>query len=133
MRFDNLRADVHDVRVKSATRAAVLFVATVLMAWQAVVVTAPHYHADSTVPQEELVCSASRPSSQTNHLHASGHAMSPHYCLACLAGSPVAEAPESAAISAATDGTPRGVAAPEILRSRLHIHCPLVRGPPLAC
>ena len=109
-----------------------LFAAAVLAAWQAVIVAAPHHHADDTVPQEELACSASHPLSQTSHLHASGVAMSPHRCLACLSGSTVAEAPKGVAVAAATDLGCHCDGATWILRSSLHIHLPLVRGPPLA-
>ena len=91
----------------------------------------PHTHADAAVPQEELACSASRPTSQTNHLHGSGHVVTPHPCLACLAGTAVADALGLAGIEEAAIGESTIVGASSDLRSRLHSYLPLLRGPPL--
>jgi hypothetical protein len=107
-----------------------LVVAAVLLAWHGILISMPHDHADASVPQEELACSVSRPSSQTNHLHSSGRLMAPRPCFACLAGSTTADGlgVETAAKSSG-GGLPVAVASSD-LRSRFHTHLPLLRGPP---
>lgn len=103
-----------------------------LVVWHGVMLSTPHTHADAAVPQEELVCSASHPLSQTHHLHGSGRLLSPHPCLACLAGSTIADAPGTAGIGAASACDVLVAIAASDLRSRLHTHLPLLRGPPPA-
>ncbi len=105
--------------------------AVTLLTWHGVLLSTPHNHADTAVPHEELVCSASHPSSQTNHLHGSGHLLSPHPCVACLVGSTVADTLGIAEIETATVSVPIFVVESSDLRSRLHSHLPLLRGPPL--
>ena len=108
-----------------------LLVAAALLAWHGVLLATPHNHADNTVPQEELACSASHPRSQTDHLHGSGRLLAPHPCLACLAGTTVAVTPGIARVEGAVVDGSAGVAPVCDLRSRLHTQLPLLRGPPL--
>jgi len=108
----------------------VVLVAATLLAWHGVMLATPHDHADTKVPQEELACSASHPSSQTSHLHHSGRMLSRQICLACLAGTAVAEAPEVSGVESITIGGLATSAASPDLRSRLRTELPLLRGPP---
>ena len=101
------------------------------LTWQGVLLSTPHTHANDAVSREELACSASRPTSQTNHLHGSGHSVTPHPCLACLAGTTVADALGLAEVEEAAVGETTIVAVCSDLRSRLHTRLPLLRGPPL--
>jgi hypothetical protein len=90
----------------------------------------PHHHVDNAVPQEEIACSVSGSASQVFHLHGSGRLLSPHPCLACLAGSTVAETPGVAEVEgAAVDGSIVAATSSD-LRARLRSHLPLLRGPP---
>jgi len=107
-----------------------LLVMTVLVSWQGIVLSIPHNHSDSAVPQEELLCSASRPSSDAFHLHAKGQQLSPHPCIACLAGWQIADEPGSTAVEGMADQGAGGVSLGEGLRSRFHSHLPPDRGPP---
>jgi len=100
--------------------------------WHGVLLSTPHHHVDSTVPQEVLACSASHPSSQAKHLHGSGQVLSPQPCLACLAGSTVAEAAETRDVETVPVVDSPVVAALSGLRSGHHAHLPLLRGPPVA-
>lgn len=104
--------------------------AALLVVWQGVVFSVPHDHADIAVPQEELACSASHPSSTTEHLHGSGRILSPHPCVACLVGSTAAETHGIVEIDTAPDIC--WIVAPEIcdLRSSENARLPLLRGPP---
>jgi len=111
-------------------RTVVLLVAAMSLSWHGVLLSAPHTHADATVSQEKLVCSASRPTSQTNHLLSAGHWVLPHSCLACLAGSTVANSLDLAKVEEAAGGESINVAASSDLRSRFQARLPLVRGPP---
>jgi hypothetical protein len=129
--FDIHRPAVHHEPVKSSARVTVLLVAAMLLTWHGVLLSTPHNHADNTVPREMLNCSASRPSSQINHLHASGRLLTAHACLACLAGSTVAHAPGVQKVAVATVNGPSIAAAHPGLRPRLHTHLPLLRGPPV--
>jgi len=99
--------------------------------WYGVLLSTPHNHANNAVPQEELACSASHPFSQTNHLHASGLSVTPHPCLACLAGTTVVDTLGLAEVEEAAVGETVFVAPSSDLRSRLHTQLPLLRGPPL--
>jgi hypothetical protein len=109
----------------------VLLVAAALLAWQGVLLATPHNHADNTVPQEELACSASYPSSQTNHLHGSGRLLSPHPCLACLAGTTVVDTFGISGIDGVVVDCSIVVPESTDLRARFHSRLPLLRGPPL--
>jgi hypothetical protein len=128
--FDMSRPSVHHSLVRSLARTTVFLVAASLLAWHGVLLATPHNHADNSVPQEELACAASHPSSQTSHLHDSGRLLSPHPCLACLAGTTVAEAPASRGVESTTDGEWVADSTSPDLRSRFHTQLPLLRGPP---
>jgi hypothetical protein len=108
-----------------------LLVAAALLTWHGVLLATPHNHADSTVPQEELICSASHPSSQTSHLHGSGRLLSPHPCLACLAGTTVAVVIGISGIDGAEVDDFIVLPSAADLRSRAHTRLPPLRGPPL--
>ena len=122
---------IHIEYVISLARATILLVAAMSLTWHGVLLATPHSHADNAVPQEELACSASHPSSQITHLHGSGHSVPPHPCLACLAGTTVADAMGLAEVEEAAVGESIIVVASSDLRSRLHTQLPLLRGPPL--
>ena len=130
-RIDFCATAIHHDFMNSPARATILLVAATLLAWHGVLLSTPHNHADNAVPQEELACSASQPSSQTNHLHGSGRAVSSHPCLACLAGSTVADAPGIAEVESVAGGESCVVVVSTDLRARLQSHLPLLRGPPL--
>lgn len=130
--FDIHRPTVHHESVKSPARVLVFLAAAMLLAWHGVLLSTPHNHADATVPQEMLACTASHPSSQTNHLHASGRLLAAHACLACLAGSTVAHPPGVDEVAAATVNGPSNAVAHPGPRPQLHAHLPLLRGPPVA-
>ena len=128
--FD-IRSDAHHHdSVKSTGRTFLLFAAAMLLAWHGVVLSTPHTHADTAISQEELACLASRPLSQTNHLHGSGHSVTHHLCLACLAGTAVADAMRLAEVEEAAVGKSTRMTASSDLRSRLYIQLPFLRGPP---
>ena len=129
--FDFGAPAIHHETVKTAARASVLLVEATLLVWHGVMLSTPHNHADNAVPREELACSASHPSSQTSHLHGSGQAVSPHPCLACLAGSTVADAPGIAEVESVVGGESCVVDVSPDLRARFQSHLPLFRGPPL--
>jgi len=132
-RFDFQRPAIHHGSVKSPARATILLVAAMSLTWHGVLLSIPHTHADDVVPREELACSASRPLSQTNHLHGSGHSVSPHPCLACLAGTAVTDGLGLAEVEEAAVGESVAVARTSDLRSRLLIQLPFLRGPPEIC
>jgi hypothetical protein len=121
---------LHDVRVSKLARNTALFVMASLLAWQGIVLSIPHDHADHGVPQEELLCTASHPLSQTSHLHASGRHLSPHPCIACLAGSTAADIAGAVAIEWAADDVVADVVVALDLRARFRSYLPLHRGPP---
>jgi hypothetical protein len=122
---------IHHDSVRLAARVIALLAAAILLAWHGLLLSTPHNHVEHAVPQEELACSASHPSSHNNHLHGSGQLMASHLCLACLAGSTVWEAPGVAQVEMAPVGDSMVAAAFLDLRSRLHTHIPLLRGPPV--
>jgi len=109
----------------------VLLVAAALLTWHGVLLATPHNHADSSVPQEELVCSASHPSSQTRHLHGSGRLLSPHPCQACLAGTTVADTIGISGIGGVVADGSLVAANGTDLRTPFHTRLPPLRGPPL--
>ncbi len=117
--------------MRSLARATILLVAAMSLTWHGVLLSTPHTHADDAVPREELTCSASHPTSQTNHLHGLGHSVSLHSCLACLAGTTVVDTLGLTEVEEAAVGESIIVAASSDLRSRLHTQLPLLRGPPL--
>ena len=108
-----------------------LLAAAALLALHGVLLATPHNHADTTVPQEELACSVSHPSSQTNHLHDSGRLLSPHPCLACVAGTTIVDVIGISGIDEAVADRLVIAASFTDLRSRVHTRLPPLRGPPL--
>ena len=108
-----------------------VLVVAAMLTWHGVVLATPHNHADSSVPQEELVCSASHPSSQTSHIHGSGRLLSPHPCLACLAGTTVLDVIGISGIDGADIDQLVVTASATDLRPRFHALLPPLRGPPL--
>jgi len=129
--FDFRASAIHHESVNSPARATVFLVAAMLLTWHGVLGSIPHIHADNAVPQEEIACSASGSSSQTFHLHGSGRLLSPHVCLACLAGTTVADAPGTAEVEGAAIDRSTVAARSSDLRARLHSQLPLLRGPPV--
>ena len=128
--FDISRPAIHHVSVNFMARTTVLLVAAALLAWHGMLLATPHNHTDNAVPQEELACSASHPSSQTSHLHNSGRLLSPHPCLACLAGTTVVEVPANRGVGSTTHAEWADISSSPDLWSRLHLQLPLLRGPP---
>ena len=112
------------------TRAFVLLLSAALLPWLGLVQAIPHHHAESGVPQEELACSASRPSSHEQHLHNAGHDLAHHHCLVCLAGSFVSWVPGSVGILYEEEARPLQGSRPFDLRPRLRAELPQLRGPP---
>lgn len=107
-----------------------LFAAAALLTWHGALLATPHNHADSSVPQEELACSVSHPSSQTSHLHGAGRLLLPHACLACLAGTTVVDVIGISGIDGAIVGRSVVAVSATDLRSRFHTRLPPLRGPP---
>ena len=104
--------------------------AAFLMTWHGIMLSLPHSHADAGIPQEELICSASHPLSTTFHLHAAGHALTPHACLACLAGSNHASAPATMAAGPVISKHVQEAVAVADCCPHGRFHLPLLRGPP---
>jgi hypothetical protein len=101
------------------------------LTWHGVVLTTPHNHGDNAVSREELVCSASHPSSQTNHLHGAGRMLLPHPCVACVVASTVADAPGIAEFNESPVGAPVVHFVSTDIRAHDQTCLPLLRGPPL--
>ena len=112
-------------------RVPALVLAAMLVVWHGLLQGAPHTHADRTVPQELLACSASHPFSHEVHLHSAGKVMTPHVCLACLAGSVTAAIPAASCGGAAAVGAPAIEVVATDVRSQLNAELPLLRGPPV--
>lgn len=125
-----MATEAHYCGVRCFTKISVSLAAALLVAWNGMLIAVPHNHVDVAVPQEALDCSASHPSSQTNHLHDSGRLLSPHRCVACLAGSTVAAVPAMAKVDARAPSAIHVVRVPADCRSQIHTHLPLTRGPP---
>jgi hypothetical protein len=128
--FDFGSISVHHESVRSSARDMVLLFAALLVASQGVIVSIPHDHADGAVPQEELACSASHPSSETEHLHGSGRLLAPHACVACLAGSTAGESLGVVSIDGAPESGPCVVTDANEMRLRDRARLPFLRGPP---
>jgi hypothetical protein len=122
-------ADHHDF-VSFPARGLLSLTAATLLAWHGVLLAMPHNHADAAVPQEELVCSASHPLSQTNHLHASGRLLTPHPCLACLASTTTADTLDVSGIDGPMIGQWIGGSASTTLPVGPDFSLPPLRGPP---
>jgi len=131
MWFDKRLLADHYEFVRLMARSTVLLVAAMSLTWHGVLLTTPHNHGDNAVPQEELVCSASHPSSQTNHLHGSGRILLPHPCMACVFGSTVGDAPGVAEINDSPNGTSVVTGVSTDLRACCQTDLPPPRGPPL--
>ena len=130
-RFDIDEPADHHHLVSFPARGPVSLVAAVLLAWHGVLLAMPHNHADAAVPQEELVCWASHPLSQTSHLHRSGRLLTPHPCLACLASTTVADTLDVSGIDGSMIGKcVVGAASTDLPAGPDFLHPPL-RGPPL--
>jgi hypothetical protein len=128
--FDFHAAAIHHESVNSPARAPIVLLAATLLTWHGVLLSMPHHHVDNDVPQEEIACSVSGSSSQVFHLHGSGRLLSPHACLACLAGTTVAEAPGVAEVEGAAVGGSTVATTSSDFRARFRSHLPLLRGPP---
>jgi len=100
------------------------------LTWHGVLLSTPHNHGDNAISQEELACSASRPLSQTNHLHGSGRMLLPHPCVACVFASTVADAPGIAEVNDSPAVTQAITSVFADLRARYQTQLPLLRGPP---
>ena len=107
-----------------------LMVAAVLVVWHGVILSLPHTHADPNVPQEAISCTASQVGSQDFHLHQRGRAMAAHPCLACLAGSTIAEMPYAVPFMRDVATGTHLQSAWKIHRSGTHAHLPDPRAPP---
>jgi hypothetical protein len=118
--------------VNPRTRLAALFVVATLVVWHGLLQGVPHHHADTTVSQQLVTCPASHLVARETHLHDSGPPLTPHLCLACLAGSTIAALPAISEANASIPG-PSGFAVdPADQHSELNVHLPLLRGPPVA-
>jgi len=102
-----------------------------LLPWLGLVRALPHHHADTTVSQELLACSASSPSSSEIHLHEAGHLLPPHPCLACLAAASHAAAPSLVKAELGESTSRLSAERSHEVRSRSRAHLPLLRGPPV--
>lgn len=129
--FDISKAAPHHDFVKALARSIALLIAAALLTWHGVLLATPHSHADATVQQEELACSVSHPSSQAKHLHGTGRLLSPHPCLACLAGTTLANVIGISGVDRVVVSRLVGVTSSTDLRSRFQIQLPPPRGPPL--
>jgi hypothetical protein len=128
--FDFMRTAVHHGQVRVASRVLLVTAAAFLMTWHGIILGLPHNHVDAGIPQEELGCSASHPLSSTSHLHGAGEVLTPHHCLACLAGSNHASAPATVALGSMISDHVQAAAAVTDCRSLSRFHLPLLRGPP---
>lgn len=107
---------------------AILVAALVL--WHGLLQAVPHHHIEAGIPQEVLACWASHPLSQESHMHGAGEAMTPHPCLACLAGSITAAMPALSRIDGAAPGGGSVEVVPPSPRSLPLVQLPPSRGPP---
>jgi len=110
----------------------VLLAVAMLVAWHGVLLSTPHNHADDVVPQEELACSASHPSSQESHLHDAGQLLTPHPCLACLAGSNFAAMGHASIIEMTTVVSGASVVSATDCRFETFAYLADLRAPPFA-
>jgi hypothetical protein len=116
--------------MRSGFKATLLLGAATLVLWHGVLLGVPHNHVDTAVPQEELACSASHSLSQTSHLHAAGHLLEYHACLACFAGTSGATAPGHAALTVRLPSIALLSISSSDCRSQIHPNLPPHRGPP---
>jgi hypothetical protein len=118
--------------VKLSVRVPFLLAVAMLVAWHGLLLSTPHSHAENAVPQEELVCSASHPSSQESHLHEAGQLLTPHTCLACLAGSNFAAMGGASIIEMTTVVSGASVVSATDCRFETLAHLADLRAPPFA-
>jgi hypothetical protein len=128
--FDIMRTAVHHGQVRVSSRVLLVTMAALLMPWHGLILSLPHSHVDVDIPQEELACSASHPLSGTFHLHGAGEVLTPHHCLACLAGSNHASAPVTMTLGVVISEYVQPAAVVTDCRSHGRFHLPLSRGPP---
>jgi len=121
---------VHHGQVRVSSKVLLVTVAALLMTWHGVMLGLPHSHVDVDIPQEELACSAAHPLSGTFHLHGAGEVLTPHHCLACLAGSNHASAPVKMTLGSAISEHVQAAAAVTDCRSKFRLHLPVLRAPP---
>jgi len=107
-----------------------LVIAAVLVVWHGVILSLPHTHTDRNVPQEAISCTASQAGSHDVHLHHRGRAMAAHPCLACLAGSTIAEMPCAVPFMQDVATGTRQQSAWKDHRSGTHAQLPDPRAPP---
>ena len=128
--FDIIDTTNHHGRVRVSAKVLLVTAAAFLMTWHGIILSLPHDHADAGIPQEELACSASHPLSSTFHLHGAGEVLTPHHCLACLAGSNHASAPVTVALGSVISEYVQPAVAVADCRSKFRVHLPVQRGPP---
>jgi len=124
--------EIHHGSVKLSVRAPVLLAVAMSVAWHGVLLSTPHCHAENAMPQEELVCSASHPSSQESHLHDAGQHLTPHTCLACLAGSNIAAMGYASIIEMTTVVSGASVVSATDCRFETFAYLADLRAPPFA-
>jgi hypothetical protein len=120
-----------DGEVNRQARVVLVLLTVALLPWLGLLQAVPHHHADATVSQEALACSASSPSSSEIHLHTAGHLLPFHPCLACLAAASHAAVPSLLKLVRGDSTAQLPAERPHEVRSRSHAHLPLLRGPPV--
>jgi hypothetical protein len=128
--FDIIGTTDHHGWVRVSAKVLLVTAAAFLMTWHGIILGLPHNHADAGIPQEELACSASHPLSNTFHLHGAGEVLTPHNCLACLAGSNNASAPVTVALGSTISDHVQAAVAVTDCRSKFRVHLPVLRAPP---
>jgi hypothetical protein len=128
--FDIIGATNHHGWVRVSANVLLVTAAAFLMTWHGIILGLPHNHVDAGIPQEQLGCSASHPLSSTSHLHGAGEVLTPHHCLACLAGSNHASAPATMTLGSMISDHVQVAVAVTDCRSHSRFHLPLLRGPP---
>jgi hypothetical protein len=128
--FDIIGTTNHHGWVRVSAKVLLVTAAAYLMTWHGIILGLPHNHADAGIPQEELACSASHPLSGTSHLHGAGEVLTPHNCLACLAGSNNASAPVTVALGSTISDHVQAAVAVTDCRSKFRVHLPVLRAPP---
>jgi hypothetical protein len=108
----------------------VLLVAAVLVVWHGMILSLPHIHADPTVPQEAVSCSAALAGAQVVHLHHAGRTLPAHPCLACLAGTTFAVASSWVRLVGAGETVADRTTPHRSCRTTFHAHLPGLRAPP---
>ena len=107
-----------------------VLLAAIVLPWIGLVQAVPHFHADTQVSQEVLACTASSPISHEVHLHGAGETLTPHPCVACLAGTSRAAAPSPVTPGEVESAPFLWTEQPHDVRSLNHSPLPLLRGPP---